>query len=94
MAHDDGMNVFEDPARRTVGRLRAELVGLADDLPVFVYVQANMGLTATIRQVLTGAGFGPDADPDDLVLLGEFALAARYPSHSADLPPNESHRRH
>ena len=94
MAHDDGMNVFEDPARRTVGRLRAELVGLADDLPVFVYVQANMGLTATIRQVLTGTGFGPDADPDDLVLLGEFALAARYPSHSADLPPNESHRRH
>ena len=94
MVHDGEMNAFEDPAQWTVGWLRAELVGLADDVPVFVYVQANIGLTATIRQVLTGAGFGPDADPDDMVLLGEFPLAARYPSHSADLPPDESHRRH
>jgi len=93
MVHDDAMNAFEDPVHWTVGRLRAELVGLADDVPVFVYVQANIGLTATIRQVLTGAGFGPDADPDEMVLLGEFPLNARYPSHSADLPPDESHRR-
>ena len=94
MVHDGEMNAFEDSAQWTVGRLRAELVGLADDVPVFVYVQANVGLTATIRQVLTGAGFGPDADPDDMVLIGEFPLAARYPSHPADLPPDESQRRH
>ena len=92
MVHDGEMNAFEDPAQWTVGRLRAKLVGHADDVPVFVYIQANVGLTATIRQVLTGAGFGPDADPDDMALLGEFPLAARYPSHSADLAPDESPR--
>ena len=36
MVHDGEMNAFEDPAQWTVGRLRAELVGLADDVPVFV----------------------------------------------------------
>jgi hypothetical protein len=87
------VNTFEDPSQWTVGQLRAELVGLPDDVPVFVYVQEHVGLTVTIRQVLTGAGFGPDVDPEDMLLTGEFPLTARYAS-DADTPSPRTHRRH
>jgi len=63
----------------TVGQLRAELVGLPDDMPVVVYVHDRPGGDVAVRQVLVGAGFGAGVDAGEALFVdGEFALSAEY----------------
>ena len=65
------------PGQWTVGQLRAELVGLPDDMPVAVDVEHTAGSGEWERYVLTGAGFGAGVDPEDpLFTGGEYPLAA------------------
>jgi hypothetical protein len=66
----------------TVGQLRAELVGLADDTPVAVYVADKVGREFTTRQVLVGAGYGEGVDASQAPLDSEFVLSADYPASS------------
>lgn len=58
----------------TVGQLRAELVGVADDTPVHVLVPT--GEHTWVVHPLTGAGYGPGVDPTDPVLAATFPLQA------------------
>lgn len=56
------MTALPDRAQWTVGQLRAELVGIPDDTALAVDVYTAD--TVTRRHPITGAGFGPDLDPD------------------------------
>ncbi len=68
----------------TVGRLRAELVGLPDDMPVSVLVATSTSGDDLRRYVLTGAGYGPGIDPSDELLAElEFPLRADCPREGA-----------
>ena len=64
----------------TVGQLRAELVGLSDDIPVAVYVAEKAGGEFTVRQVLVGAGYGEGIYASEAPLDSEFVLSADYPA--------------
>ena len=61
----------------TVGRLRAELVGLPEDTPLVIDVPIG-GPGGVVRRVpLVGAGYGEGIDPDQGLFEGqEFPLIA------------------
>ena len=68
----------------TVGRLRAELVGLPDDMPISVLVATSASGDDLRRHVLTSAGYGPGIDPsDELLAEVEFPLRADLPHDGA-----------
>jgi hypothetical protein len=81
VVHDDPVDGIEDPAASwTVGRLRVELVGVDDDLPVVVFAEAQVDGTFAVRQVLVGAGYGEGIERDQPLLADhEFPLQARFP---------------
>ena len=63
----------------TVGELRAELVGLPDDMVLVVDVCQDPHGAGIRRHPLIGAGYGPDVDSADPLFDGqEFPLTAGY----------------
>ena len=80
-AEGSAMETFElSSSQWTVGQLRAELVGLPDSMPIVVFVAERPGGEITIRQVLTGAGFGVGIRIDDVPARDAFPLSADYPT--------------
>jgi hypothetical protein len=70
-----GLHRPERPAQWTVGHLRAELVGIPDDVVLAVDVPTNTGITR--RYPITGAGYGEGIDPADPLFTGqEYPLTA------------------
>lgn len=69
----------------TIGQLRAELVGLADDTPLVVDVPTGNG--GARRYPIVGVGYGEGIDPAEGIFVGqEFPLVAadRAPAEGED----------
>ena len=58
----------------TVGQLRAELVGVPDEIPVAIYIAAPTPDGFVTRHPLTGAGYGAGVDATRELLREEFPL--------------------
>ncbi len=68
----------------TVGKLRAELVGIPDDIPVSVLVATTPDGDDLRMYLLTGAGYGQGLDPDDDLFAGtDFPLLASLPGRES-----------
>jgi len=82
VVHDGSVGDTKDSVPWTVGRLRAELVGVDDDLPVVVFAEAQVYGTFAVRQVLVGAGYGEGIERDQPLLTDhEFPLQAQFPDN-------------
>lgn len=74
----------------TVGQLRAELVGVADDTLLAVDIYQDPHGVGRVRRPLVGAGFGSTVDPSHPAFEGqEYPLAAGYQGSEDPTEPSD-----